>query len=359
MKTDVKLELIEEKTERLKSLPEIVKNFIQTIDTAEKSINTQIGYIKDLDTFFWFSSENLPPCKGKKVSDITLEDIQQIKENDIHAFLNFVTVYKKPTKTKNGDIKERMYTNGSDGKARKLATLKAFYRYLSKRDFITKNPTEHIEIDLKRKRAIKERLEGTEVEKYLETIEFDENINTSKEADYHERLKTRDMAMSLILAYTGVRISELVQLDIKDISIKKGAMLVTRKGGNQDVVYMPEPTLDYVSVYIDERVKVKVPNSLYKDALFLSSQKRRIDPKTVRYAINKYTERSGLDVHITPHVFRRTFGTEFYNQTKDMYLTANQLGHSSAETTRRFYAEPSEKRKRESMANFQYNLQPT
>lgn len=70
--------------------------------------------------------------------------------------------------------------------------------------------------------------------------------------------------------------------------------------------------------------------------------------------LEKYRLRAGIDIKLTPHVFRRTFGTEHYNKYKDMYLTAQILGHTSAETTRKYYAEPNEERKIRTMTEFDY-----
>lgn len=100
----------------------------------------------------------------------------------------------------------------------------------------------------------------------------------------------------------------------------------------------------------------------HENPLFLSLQKKRIDARTVRQMLEKYRKRSKIDTKITPHVFRRTFGTNHYNTYEDMYLTAQVLGHSSAETTRKFYADPNQARVDLSMQKFDYekkNIQPS
>jgi len=206
-----------------------------------------------------------------------------------------------------------------------------------------------------KKRKIKDKLDSEDIDKFVETILEDVNIETERGLKFHQRVKFRDLNIVLLLAFTGIRISELVQLDINDVSIKDGAMVVVRKGGDEDKIYLPDVILSTLQEFIQQRKTIDVTDTENKEALFLSLQGKRIDPRTVRQMLNKYKQRAGISMKVTPHTFRRTFAIRMYNETGDMQLTADYLGHKSVETTRGHYAEPEEDRKRKVMKNFNYD----
>ncbi|MFE8095279.1 tyrosine-type recombinase/integrase, partial [Bacillus toyonensis] len=126
---------------------------------------------------------------------------------------------------------------------------------------------------------------------------------------------------------------------------------------DEQAIPMPGRILDDLTAYLVERKKLTDVKKEDAKALFVSLHKKRMNERTVRLMLEKYRVRSGLDIKITPHVFRRTFGTNHYNTYQDMYLTAQVLGHGSAETTRRFYADPSQERVSESMKQFDYEYE--
>lgn len=352
MRKDIENKLINKKEDLLKEMPDFVVDFIFNIEN-KYSLKTQIAYLTDIRIFFNFLNI-INGYPDRKYIDTTLSEVDALSDRDLREFLSYLTEYTISFKKRNGQTTAQTFSNTIQGKARKFATLRTLFSYLYKRKLIKEDVTKLIDIKVPTKDKLNNTLETSQINKFFQTILDDVNIENSRQLKFHKRLKFRDYVIVAILAHTGVRISELTQLDISDINVDNGAMVVIRKAGNQDKIYLPEKILEPITEYLLKRKKIKDIDPIYKNALFISQFGKRIDTKTVRYMLNKYKKRSGIDIDITPHTFRRTFGNKFYNDTKDMYLTAQQLGHCSAETTRKYYAKPAEERKKQSMKNFNY-----
>lgn len=354
MKKDVMIKLEKEKERRLRELPDFLADYIIGMN-AEKSIRTQIALTKDYTVFLEYLIK-LPLFDNKaSITDFTIEDMNKLKERDIRDFLNHLTSYKKTFKRKDKSEYTQVFTNDQKGKARKMASLHSLWDWLIREEYVDKDITKKVDVKITETKKIKNKLDSEDIDKFTETIINDVNIETNRSLKFHKRVKFRDLNMLLLLAFTGIRISELVQLDLDDISIKDSAMIVIRKGGDQDKIYIPDEIIFTLAKYIEIRKQVLDIEAEYKNALFLSSQNRRIEPRTVRYMIDKYKKRAGIDIRVTPHTFRRSFAMKMYNLTADIQLTADYLGHVTSETTRKFYSEPEECRKKSIMVNFRYN----
>ena len=354
MKRDIETKLYQTRANRLKQMPDFIADFIMS-KQEKMSLNTQIAYIKDYTLFFEYLL-TLPRFEGyKDISEFKVEDmgVEYINEKDIWHFLDHLTSYKKTFVRKDGKEYTQTFNNTKQGKARKLASLHTLYEYMG-RKFKIQDPTKFVEIEVNKKKQIKDRLDNEEVNRFVDIIINDVNIENERKLKFHQRTKYRDLTMLLLLAFTGIRIAELVQLDVTDLSIKDEAMVVTRKGGDQEKLFVPEEILPPIQEYIDQRKSVLDVDNEYKDALFLSNQKKRINPKTVRYMLDKYAKRAKINIKVTPHTFRRTFATKLLDIYGNIELVAQQLGHSSVETTRRFYADLTEETKRKAMKGFKY-----
>ena len=164
---------------------------------------------------------------------------------------------------------------------------------------------------------------------FLDAVESGEKL-TDRQKVFHEKTKKRDLAMMTLLLGTGMRVSECVGINIKDLDFQNNAVKVTRKGGNE------------VFLYFGEEVRETLAN---EDALFLSSQGKRIGVRTVQNMVKKYAQ--GVTIKkITPHKLRSTFGTNLYQETGDIYLVADVLGHADVNTTRKHYADIEDSRRR-------------
>lgn len=352
MKKEIEIKLREKLRKKMLSLPDFAVDFLYFLENS-KEIRTRIEYAKDIALFLEFLIES-QKCSKENINQITEKDLEQLQERDILDFLDYLTRYKRTYIDPLGKKVVREFTNTNIGKSRKLATLHKLFDYLLRNKRISKDITKGVEIKIPSKVRINDRLTSEEIQLLFSTIMDDVKIGSQHELKFHEKVKFRDYIIILLLAYTGIRVSELVQLDIDDIHLDKKKIIVTRKGGNQQAITIPKRIIEDIEEYVMQRRLEEEKKAEKEPALFLSLHKKRIDPKTVRAMLEKYRKRSGIETKITPHVFRRTFGTNHYNTYHDMYLTAQILGHSTAETTRKFYADPSEERVARSMHDFDY-----
>lgn len=347
---------LEEKIrKRLTLLPEFVADYIYRLENV-KEVQTLFEYTKDLQLFMEFLHQH-DRFPSSSLASITLEQLGMVTERDVLDFLQYLKSYEKSHASTTGKIVTRKYHNSDSGRSRKLATLHRFFSDLERRKQIPLDPSKHLDIKVNKKAKIKNRLSSEQIDRFFSVINEDIHTETSMEKAFHEKVKYRDSIIVLVLAFTGIRISECVQLDIQDVHLGNDMnyLVVVRKGGDEEVIPLPDHVAEELGRYLEYRKSLMaLPDKRHQDALFLSLQKKRIHDKTVRQLLDKYQQRSNIDIKITPHVFRRTFGTNHYNQFQDMYLTAQVLGHSSAETTRKFYADPDAERVARSMKEFKY-----
>ena len=150
--------------------------------------------------------------------------------------------------------------------------------------------------------------------------------------------------MTLLLG-TGMRVSECVGINIKDLDFQNNAVKVTRKGGNEVFLYFGEEVRETLADYLEERQNALTKDE-NEDALFLSSQGKRIGVRTVQNMVKKYAQLVTPLKKITPHKLRSTYGTNLYRETGDIYLVADVLGHSDVNTTKKHYAALEDERRR-------------
>ena len=160
---------------------------------------------------------------------------------------------------------------------------------------------------------------------------------TKKQISFHNSTKIRDTAIVTLFLGTGIRISELVGLNLDDFDFKTNSFVVTRKGGNRAVLYYNDNVKEAVLTYYNERINNKKVTDTEK-AFFLSLQNKRICTRAVQELVKKYAGIASPLKHITPHKLRSTFGTNLYRQTGDIYVVADCLGHKDVNTTKRHYA---------------------
>ena len=210
---------------------------------------------------------------------------------------------------------------------------------------ISKNPTLLVEMPKIHEKAIV-RLDADEVAMLLDFVESAGNKLTGQALTYYNKTKSRDLAILTLLLGTGIRVSECVGLDLNDVDFKNNGITVTRKGGNQMVVYFGDEVAGALRQYIENDRKASSPLSGHENALFLSTQRKRIGVQAVENLVKKYAKQVTPLKHITPHKLRSTYGTTLYQETGDIYLVAEVLGHRDVNTTRKHYAAQDEERRR-------------
>ena len=175
---------------------------------------------------------------------------------------------------------------------------------------------------------------GTETEQFLNYIDEEYPKNLSNRAlSSFDKNKERDLAIIALLLASGVRLSEAVNLDLKDLNLKMMVIEVTRKGGKRDSVNVAAFAKAYLERYLEVRSKrYKAEKS--DTALFLTEYRgvpNRIDASSVEKMVAKYSE--DFKVRVTPHKLRHTLATRLYDATKSQVLVSHQLGHASTQVT--------------------------
>jgi len=238
-----------------------------------------------------------------------------------------------------------VFTNDERGIKRKFASLRSFFLYYQKRDLLRHNPTVVVDMPKLHDREII-RLDADEVSDLLELVEHGRDHLSGMKKVYYEKNKQRNIAIFTLFLGTGIRVSECVGLDIEDVDFKNNRIRIIRKGGKEEYVYFGEEVANALKSYItEERVHVK-PREGHEHALFYSIQKRRISVQAIENLVNEYTSQITSFKHITPHKLRSTYGTALYQQTGDIYLVAEVLGHNDVNTTRKHYAAMDDEQKR-------------
>lgn len=317
----------------LDKLPGFCRTFFRGIEEYT-SARTRLAYAYDIRLFFEFLHVTNSVCAKMEIKDFPLSLLDQLTRMDIEEYLEYITLYQKDGK----DI-----TNEERGKSRKLASLRSFFNYFFQNEMIEKNTAALVPLP---KRHTKEivRLEPNEVAVLLNQVEAGSKL-TKKELEYHKKTKLRDVGLLTLLLGTGIRVSECVGLDIQDINFEVNGIKIRRKGGYEAVIYFGEEVETALLDYLEER-EHKIPGAGHEAALFLSLQNRRMSVRSVEKLVLKYSSRVTSLKKITPHKLRSTYGTALYQETGDIYLVADVLGHKDVNTTRKHYAAQDDERRR-------------
>ena len=279
-----------------------------------------------------------PVYRNYTVEQFQVQDLERIEPVDIEEYMEYLKVY---TRTQD----EELITNGERGLKRKMSALRSFYNYYFTRQAISKNPTLLVDMPKLHDKAII-RLDADEVAMLLDFVESAGDKLTGQALTYYKKTKERDLAIMTLLLGTGIRVSECVGLDLNDVDFKNNGITVTRKGGNQMVVYFGDEVADALLDYIEGSRKAITPLSGHENALFLSTQRRRMGVQAVENMVKKYARQVTPNKKITPHKLRSTYGTSLYKETGDIYLVADVLGHKDVNTTKKHYAAIDEDRRR-------------
>lgn len=321
--------------EVLTTLPPFCRDYFRAIDTTTTT-KTRISYAYDIRIFFQFLLDENPTFKDYKMTDFTVDVLDQIKALDLEEYQEYLKVYQTGAKTE---------TNGERGLKRKISALRSFYAYFYKREMIETNPTVLIDVPKIHDKSII-RLDTDEVALLLDYIEHCGDQLTGQKRVYYEKTKERDLAIVTLLLGTGIRVSECVGLDIEDVDFKNNGIKVTRKGGNEMVVYFGPEVEKALKRYIEVRENI-IPLEGHEHALFYSAQRRRIGVQAVENLVKKYASQITTTKKITPHKLRSTYGTTLYQETGDIYLVADVLGHKDVNTTKKHYAAIDDARRRQ------------
>ena len=204
--------------------------------------------------------------------------------------------------------------------ARKLATLRSFYKFLVRRGYLTSNPVAPISTPKQEKR----------LPKYLD-VEQIEQLFTN--CDSSTLLGSRDRAILEMLYSTGIRVSELVALNIADIDLGSSVLHVRGKGKKERVIPIGPGAVKAVIHYLDmRRTNLRTMNQDV-EALYINKHGQRLSTRSVRRKLDKYLLEAGLDLSVSPHTLRHSFATHMLQRGADLRSVQDMLGHQSLSTT--------------------------
>lgn len=330
----------------LKALPQSCTDFIRSIAMTTSPL-TRLAYTIDLGVFFSFICREMPIFAKKSPTEIADSDLAQIKAQDLLAYTDYLSLYYR--QDVHSRVMEKTLRNHESGVMRKLSTLRSFFGYLHRSGRIQGNVAALVSLPKLHEKPILY-LQQNEIERLLEETLSGENL-TPTQKRYHRMTAVRDYAMLMLFLGTGIRISECVSLNLEDIDFSNLSLLVTRKGGNQVILYFPQEVASALQAYLLQRPAFK-PLPDEASAMFLSLQHKRITRRAVQIMVKKYCLLSvPLKKKMSPHKLRSTFATQLYHETEDIYLVAEALGHSDVNTTRKHYAAISDQRRREAAQN--------
>lgn len=316
-------------------LPAFVTQFFIGIQFKTTPL-TRLNYAIDVRIFFDYLSK--VKFKGKiEISEITLSDINNVNATDLELFMDYISSYEYNGKS---------FSCGEKAKSRKLSTLRTFFKYFYRKELLTSDVASKVDMPKLHDQPII-RLEVDEIVKILDTAQDGINL-TDKQKQFNKKTNVRDVAILTLFLGTGIRISELVGIDVQDVDFNANAFTVTRKGGNKSTLYFSDEVRGALQDYLKWRQNEE---SLHSDlgmkmqgntALFLSLQGGRISVRSVELLVKKYSRLISPLKKITPHKLRSTFGTQLYRETQDIYMVADVLGHKDINTTKKHYAAMSE-----------------
>lgn len=290
--------------------PPILRNYLNFMTVIKgKSPNTVREYYYDLRLFLRYvisCVNNLPSDEIQTVNldEFNEEILKEITINDLYEFMAYIN---------------NVHSSNDNYRARKVASLKSFFNYLhNKINFLEINPAANLDSPKIKKR----------MPRYLT---FEESIGFLNSID--GKFKERDLAIFAIFLNCGLRLSELVGINLKNINFEKRTLRVIGKGNKERMVYLNDLCIAAINNYLPVRPEVLERADM--DALFISSKGRRISNRMVEILAKKYFEKAGLDYDLySPHKLRHTAATLMYREGNvDIRTLQELLGHTSLATT--------------------------
>ena len=284
-------------------------NFLDAVNKFKKYLNVEKGYSKltikeyenDLLQLYRYLKEKLDFPEVFKAEDVDRLDIAEF-------LADAVIINDNKAITRN----------------RKLFAIRSFYKYLLHYGVIEKNPAEAIDSSKTDTKLEPIYLKLKEAQKFIQAIDDKDNLN-----------RLRDLAITKLFLYAGLRISELVSLDFDNVDFEDKSIKFYGKGSKERYVPLHRDVTEALKRYLKERNTIKIKDRDARQAIFLSRHGRRINPRTIQLFVKKYAKKAGLSRadKITPHKLRHTFASMLYRQTKDIKVLQDLLGHENISTT--------------------------
>lgn len=335
-------ELLLEKIDQYKQImPWFVLEYYQSKLSVPYSFTTLYEYLKEYKRFFdWLIDSDI--SKARKIANIDLDTLENLTKKDMEAFVLYLR--ERPS-LNTYSTKEGLSQTTIN---RTLSALSSLYNYLTEEvendngePYFYRNVMKKVSTK-KKKETLASRAENIKQKLFLgdETMEFLEYVDCDYENSLSNRAKSsfrknkeRDLAIIALLLASGVRLSEAVNLDLKDVNLKMMVIEVTRKGGKRDSVNVASFAKPYLENYLSIR-KNRYKSEKQDVAFFLTEYRgvpNRIDASSIEKMVAKYSQ--DFKIRVTPHKLRHTLATRLYDATKSQVLVSHQLGHASTQVT--------------------------
>ena len=330
----------------LSELPDFVFTYIEEYYNGE-SINTQLGYCIDVRVFLNFLRQN----RFKEIiknEDFTPEHMEKITPSDLIRFKAYLREYETEYISPSGKPMKRICRNSAYGINRKLSAVRGLFIYLYKTEQISQNVTDKVDF-VKLHQKIKKPLTTQETVRLIDVIYNGEKYFEGRTLSEYKNKKLRDIAIFTTYLGTGIRVSELVNMQITDVDFNTQSFIVTRKGGDQQEIFMPVQVNNALYEYIHEDKE----NPRETGPLFLGRGGKALTTAAVEKTLKNYCYTVGI-THpdkTRPHALRRTFACRLLEDGVDIKMVAELMGHKNIEVTHRYYAQYSSKKRREVMEN--------
>ena len=329
-------------------MPRYVSAYILEYYSGE-SVNTQVGYCIDIRVFLNYLRLAVFP-EVENIKDITLRQLDQVTASDLISFKHYLKEYEVETRTPAGRVITRVCRNSAYGINRKMSAVRGLFIYLYKTDQISQNVTDKIDF-AKLHQKIKKPLTTQETFALLDVIFNGEKYYEGRYKTEYNKRKLRDTAIFTTYLGTGVRVSELVNLNIEQVDFDTSSFIVTRKGGDEQEIFMPLQVENAIYEYLYKNPAEETPRET--GPLFLSRNGDRITTGSVEKLLKNYCRTAGI-THpdkTRPHALRRTFACRLLEDGVDIKMVAELMGHKNIEVTHRYYAQYSAKARKEVMEN--------
>jgi len=254
--------------------------------------------------------------KGRSKKTISAYDFELVRFTDYFKKQEINSIKKIEKKHIRNFLSNLSNTNGKQGRARALSSIKSFLKYLVRENYLESDPSFGIDTPKI----------NHKVPSYFTETEYLHLLNTIREYAALKCLK-RDLAIISLFLGTGIRRSELINLDLNDVNLKQGTIKVIRKGGDQQLVEMGPDVIKALKEYLETRGGKAGP-------FFISNRGKRIDEATVYYLVKKYLYFA--DLKGSPHSLRHTCFTELARKGTPFPVIQAIAGHKRAETTSRY-----------------------
>ncbi|MGT2925579.1 tyrosine recombinase XerS [Streptococcus cuniculipharyngis] len=330
------------KIEHLKTnMPWYILDYYQSKLAVPYSLTTLYEYLKEYQRFFnWLLESDL--VEAEQIADIPLNTLENLTKKDMEAFI----LYLRERPLLNGNQVQNGLSQTTIN--RTLSALSSLYKYLTEEvenengePYFYRNVMKKV-MTKKKKETLAARAENIKKKLFLgdETMAFLDYVDHHYQQQLSNRAlssflknKERDLAILALLLASGIRLSEAVNLDIKDFNAQLMIVDVVRKGGKRDSVNIASFAQTYLKSYLAIRQDRYRPAKT-QTALFLSlyrGQANRIDGSSIEKMVAKYS--ASFKVRVTPHKLRHTLATRLYDATKSQVLVSHQLGHANTQVT--------------------------